>query len=123
MEGRKKMEKKKTFRPVPGLSREEEEKQLEEILEVAQENLERTKGYMKQLSEELHDLIETYGPKDKQALALLHNTQSRLQENKRDLIKMIVDHATDVHGLEDRRLAPAVLMERVEAHITETEDR
>lgn len=44
-------------------------------------------------------------------------------ENKRDLIKMIVDHATDVHGLEDRRLAPAVLMERVEAHITETEDR
>lgn len=87
MEGRKKMEKKKTFRPVPGLSREEEEKQLEEILEVAQENLERTKGYMKQLSEELHDLIETYGPKDKQALALLHNTQSRLQENKRDLIR------------------------------------
>lgn len=87
MEGRKKMEKKRTFRPVPGLSREEEEKQLEEILEVAQENLERTKGYMKQLSEELHDLIETYGPKDKQALALLHNTQSRLQENKRDLIR------------------------------------
>lgn len=87
MEGRKKMEKKRIFRPVPGLSREEEEKQLEEILEVAQENLERTKGYMKQLSEELHDLIETYGPKDKQALALLHNTQSRLQENKRDLIR------------------------------------
>src|SRR5699024_11197446 len=84
---RKKMEKKRIFRPVPGLSREEEEKQLEEILEVAQENLERTKGYMKQLSEELHDLIETYGPKDKQALALLHNTQSRLQENKRDLIR------------------------------------
>ena len=52
MEGRKKMEKKRIFRPVPGLSREEEEKQLEEILEVAQENLERTKGYMKQLSEE-----------------------------------------------------------------------
>ena len=41
---------------------------------------------------------------------------------KRDLIKMIVDHATDVHGLEDRRLAPAVLMERVEAHIKEIEE-
>jgi hypothetical protein len=40
-------------------------------------------------------------------------------ENKRDLIKRIVDHATEVHGLEDRRLAPAVFMERVEAHITE----
>ena len=40
-------------------------------------------------------------------------------ENKRELIKLIVDHATEAHGLEDRRLAPAVLMERVEAHITE----
>ena len=40
-------------------------------------------------------------------------------ESKRDLIKLIVDHATEVHGLEDRRLAPAVLMERVEAHIEE----
>lgn len=40
-------------------------------------------------------------------------------EDKRELIKLIVDHATEVHGLEDRRLAPAVFMERVEAHITE----
>lgn len=39
--------------------------------------------------------------------------------NKRDLIKLIVEHATEEHGLEDRRLAPAVLMERVEAHIME----
>ncbi len=81
------MKEKRTFRPIPGLSREEEEKQLAEILDVAQENLVRTEGYIKQLSDELHDLMETYGPKDKQALALLHNTQSRLQENKRDLIR------------------------------------
>ena len=40
-------------------------------------------------------------------------------ENKRELIKCIVEHATEVHGLEDRRLAPPVFMERVEAHITE----
>ena len=40
-------------------------------------------------------------------------------EDKRELIKLIVDHATEVHGLEDRRLAPAVFMERVQAHITE----
>lgn len=39
--------------------------------------------------------------------------------NRRELIKLIVEHATEAHGLEDRRLAPAVLMERVEAHITE----
>lgn len=40
-------------------------------------------------------------------------------ENKRELIKLVVDHATEIHGLEDRRLAPAVLMNNVEAHITE----
>jgi predicted small metal-binding protein len=40
-------------------------------------------------------------------------------KDKRELMKRIVAHATDVHGLEDRRLAPAVMMERVEAHITE----
>lgn len=41
-------------------------------------------------------------------------------ENRRDLIKLIVEHATEVHGLEDRRLAPAVFMERVNAHISES---
>lgn len=40
-------------------------------------------------------------------------------EDKHALIKLIVTHATEVHGLEDRRLAPAMMMERVEAHITE----
>lgn len=81
------METKKTFRPIPGLSREDEEKQLAEIINMAQDNLERAEGHISQLSEELHDLIETYGPKDKEALSLLHNTQSQLQEYKRDLIR------------------------------------
>lgn len=77
----------KTFRPIPGLSREEEEKQLAEILAVAQDNLIRTEGYVRGLKEELHDLMEIYGPKDKEALALLHNTQSQLRENRRDLLR------------------------------------
>jgi predicted small metal-binding protein len=37
--------------------------------------------------------------------------------SKVELMKKIVDHATEVHGLEDRRLAPTVMMERVESHI------
>lgn len=81
------MKEKKAFRPIPGLSREEEEKQLAEIIELAQANLTRTEGYIRSLSEELHDLMETYGPKDKEGLALLHNTQSQLQENQRDLLR------------------------------------
>ena len=40
-------------------------------------------------------------------------------DSRRELVKRIVEHATEVHGLEDRRLAPPVFMERVEAHIVE----
>lgn len=81
------MNEQKTFRSVPGLSREDEEKQLAEIIDVAQNNLTRTEGYIRQLSDELYDLMETYGPKDKEALSLLHNTQSQLRENRRDLVR------------------------------------
>ncbi len=80
-------EKMKMHRPVPGQSREEEEKQLAEIIGVAQRNLERTEAYIRELSGELYDLMETYGPKDKEALALLHNTQSQLGEYRRDLLR------------------------------------
>lgn len=81
------MNEKKAFRPVPGLSQEAEEKQLAMILDTAQENLERTRKNIQDLSEDLHDLMETYGPKDKEALSLLHNTQSQLRENQRDLLR------------------------------------
>ena len=40
-----------------------------------------------QLADELHELMETYGTKDKEALSLFHNTQSQLRENQRDLIR------------------------------------
>ncbi len=78
---------KRIFRSIPGLSREEEEKQLAKIIGIAQDNLIKTKEYIRQLSEELYDLMETYGTKDKEALTLLHNTQSQLYERKRDLIR------------------------------------
>lgn len=77
----------KTGRPVPGVTREEEEKQLAEIIRVAQENLTRTETYLRQLNDELDDLMETYGTKDKEAMALFHNTHSRIQENRRDLMR------------------------------------
>lgn len=81
------MREKTAFRPIPGLSREEEEKQLAKIIDLAQTNLTRTEGYIRKLSEELYDLKETYGPKDKEALALLHNTQSQLQQNQREMVR------------------------------------
>ena len=75
------------FRPVPGLSREAEEAQLAAIIRIAQENLEKAESSGKQLSDELHELMETYGTKDKEALSLFHNTQSQLRENQRELFR------------------------------------
>ena len=75
------------FRPIPGLSREAEEKQLAEIIRIAQDNLERAEKSGEQLADELQDLMETFGTKDKESVALFHNTQAQLQENQRDLIR------------------------------------
>ncbi len=70
-----------------GLSREEEERKLDEIIGVAQENLERTEHYIRSLSDNLADILETYDTKDKEALALWHNTESQLNENRMDLLR------------------------------------
>ncbi len=72
-----------------GTSREAEEQQLKKILAVAQENLERAEGHQKGLSEQLQDMLESYDTKDKEVLALWHNTESLFQESKRDLLRCI----------------------------------
>lgn len=82
-----KTEKTKQPYPLPGLTREEEEQQLAVILKAAQENLTRTETYIRQLTDELDDLMEVYGTKDKEALALFHNAHSQIRENRRDLLR------------------------------------
>lgn len=77
----------KTCRPVPGLSREAEEKELEKIIRTAQENLAKTETSIRQLTDELDDLMEVYGTKDKEAMALFHNAHSQIQEHKRALLR------------------------------------
>ena len=88
MEGRKKMEKKRIFRPVPGLSREEEEKQLEEILEVAQEN-----GHALHINKyEMHDVSSL--------LLLFHNfsTCNLASRIPRRLCTKIIWHIVNYNG-------------------------
>ena len=75
------------YRPIPGLSRKAEEEQLAGIIQIAQDNLEKLEKAGTQLADELHELMETYGTKDKEALAMFHNTQSQLRENQRDLFR------------------------------------
>lgn len=80
----------KLFRKIPGLSREEEEKQLAEIIGVAQDNLTRTEKRIQQLSGdlyEIYDLMEAEASEAKQALLFLHNTESQLREDKRELLR------------------------------------
>lgn len=81
------MKEKQAFHPLPGLSREAEEKQLSKIIGVAQEHLTRTEQYIRQLTDELDDLMEVYGTKDKEAMALFHNTHSQIQEYRRALLR------------------------------------
>lgn len=80
-------QKKKSFRPIPGLSRDAEEEQLRRIIKIAQCNLKKAEKDGAKLAEELHELMETYGTKDKEALSLFHNIQSQLRENERDLLR------------------------------------
>ena len=73
------------FRPVPGLDRSSEEEQLAGIIGIAQENLEKAEQYGTQLSDELHELMETYGTKDKEALqelAVLDKMKTALEAGK-----------------------------------------
>jgi len=72
-----------------GVTREAEEQQLKKILAVAQDNLERAEGHQKGLSEQLQDMLESYDTRDKEVLALWHNTESLFQESKRDLLRAI----------------------------------
>lgn len=84
------MKERESFRQIPGLSREEEEKQLAEIISIAQDNLTKTEERIRQLSDDLYEIYEQMEAEEseaKQALLLLHNTQSQLQGDKRELIR------------------------------------
>lgn len=83
----KEQTKHKAPRPVPGVSREAEEEQLKIIINIAQDNLTKTEKEVAKLSGELHELMESYGPKDKEALSMLRNTQVQFTQSRRDLIR------------------------------------
>ncbi len=74
---------------VLGNSREAEEQQLERILTVAQNNLERTERHQEGLSEQLKEMLETFDSRDKEAQALWNNTEAMFQASNRDLLRCI----------------------------------
>ena len=83
-------EKKNNRRPVPGLSRRDEEEQLCRVIHLAQENLDKMQKQIRQLSEELYemyDIMEAEGTEAKENLMLLYTAQTQLRENNRDLLR------------------------------------
>lgn len=74
---------------VLGISREEEEKQLEKILKVAQNNLERIEKRQEGLSEQLKEMLENFDVNDKEAQALWNNTEAMYHASNRDLLRSV----------------------------------
>lgn len=72
---------------LPGLTRSDEEKQLAEIIGIAQDNLDHAKADIRKINEDLADLLEVYDAKDKEGLALWNNATARLKEDERELVR------------------------------------
>ena len=72
---------------VLGTDRKTEEQQLKKILEVAQNNLERTERHQAGLSEQLKEMLDSFDARDKEMQAMWNNTESLFQESKRELLR------------------------------------
>lgn len=72
---------------LPGLTREAEEQKLQEIIGIAQQNLERARADIRKVNEDLEDLLDVYEAQDKEGLALWNNATARLKENEYDLVR------------------------------------
>lgn len=70
---------------VLGISREDEEKQLKKVIDIADMKLNRTRGNIKALTEELRLMQTDFDESDKEMQSLWHNTDDRLKEIKQEL--------------------------------------
>lgn len=69
---------------LPGITREAEEAHLAQTIEITQQNLDKNIAQEQSLKVDIHTLLETYGPKDVEALSLIDNTQLMYETVKRD---------------------------------------
>ena len=69
---------------LPGITKEAEEAHLAQTIEITQQNLDKNIAQEQSLKEDIHTLLETYGPKDVEALSLIDNTQLMYETVKRD---------------------------------------
>lgn len=81
------MSQKKQETKLPGITREEETKKLAEVIAIAEENLEKTRGTVQNLANELHELQEVYDLDDKEGQAQWFNTDARFKQVRQDLLR------------------------------------
>ena len=70
---------------IPGITRQEEEKRLEEILGIAKGKLENVKNEVKSLEAELHAMQEEFDEADKEQQALWHSADARFKHANQEL--------------------------------------
>jgi len=70
-----------------GISKQAEEKNLQEILGIARENLARTEGFLVKLKEDMEDIWQNYEVSDKETLVLFNTAEAQYQETLKDLAR------------------------------------
>ena len=75
-----------TENDLPGISLKDEQRQLQNIIGIAQDNLDRAKESVKKLTDDLEDLRDGYEAQDKEGLALWNNATAQLQETERNIV-------------------------------------
>lgn len=73
---------------IPGLTREEEEAQLEKVIGIAEQNLEQAKADIRSANEDLADLMETYDAKEAEGLALWNNATAKLNAYQHGMARL-----------------------------------
>ena len=76
-----------TENDLPGISLKDEQRQLADIISIAQENLDHAKESVKQLNADLADLMDVYEAQDKEGLALWNNATAQLHESERNIVR------------------------------------
>lgn len=76
-----------TENDLPGILLKDEQRQLKNIIGIAQDNLDRAKESVKKLTDDLEDLRDVYEAQDKEGLALWNNATAQLHENERNIVR------------------------------------
>ena len=76
-----------TENDLPGISLKDEQRQLQNIIGIAQDNLDRAKESVKKLTDDLEDLRDVYEAQDKVGLAQWIIAAAQLHENKKKKIR------------------------------------